>query len=367
MTAAAKNHNSPHLWINRTDRKAAGGAPCSASGTKGMYIVEKTPPPKLMKLFALMVPATMIWGANFVVIKGAIPYFPPFTLAFVRFLLATISLLPFIQKDRRINPVKVRKRDIWLMALAGVTGISMYHICFNIAMKTVGSTTASLIVASVPIIVTLLAAVLLHERLRFWQVAALLMALTGVSMATLFGGAGGTFSFGIGEMLLLMTVVTQSINTLVTRRLLHVYSPILVLSVTFASGMALLLPFALLESPWQAFATAPLSGWLCLLYSSFLSSTVSYLLHQMALKEFSVARSSIFMNMTPLFSALFASIFLQEEIGLWTALGGVLILGGVVWNSRIRDVAAPLPVPEADTTDASPQTARKEEAAHPGP
>ena len=99
--------------------------------------------------------ALVIWGSSFVAIKFAYTTYPPLTLAAVRFVVATLILgaLTLLPKNR----VKLEKKDILTVAVCGLTGIMLYAVLQNIAMQWTSASSATLIIASYPIITLLMA------------------------------------------------------------------------------------------------------------------------------------------------------------------------------------------------------------------
>src|SRR6187402_2572400 len=76
--------------------------------------------------------ATLIWSGNFIIARGVIKDIPPVTLAFYRWLTATIIIAPFAWKYF-FTELKIIKERFWFFFLAAVTGVSMFNTFVYIA------------------------------------------------------------------------------------------------------------------------------------------------------------------------------------------------------------------------------------------
>ena len=91
----------------------------------------------------------IVWGLSFLSIKVAIDVIPPMTLGLVRFVIASMFLFA-VFKIKEPN-TKVNKKDLPLMATAGLIGVTIYFFFENNGIKLMPASTASLIIATIPI------------------------------------------------------------------------------------------------------------------------------------------------------------------------------------------------------------------------
>ena len=85
----------------------------------------------LWKTYLTLAVATSIWGSAFIAGKYAVESFEPATVAFLRFFGATLILLPYMWFREKNIPKHTRK-DWFLFAILGLTGIAIYNLCFFI-------------------------------------------------------------------------------------------------------------------------------------------------------------------------------------------------------------------------------------------
>ena len=122
--------------------------------------------------------ALIIWSSSFVAIKIAYETYPPITLGATRFVAATLILgaLTLLPKNR----VRLEKKDILPVAVSGLMGITLYAVLQNIAMQWTSASSATLIIASYPIITLLLETLIYKTKLSAVKVIGILIAIGGV-------------------------------------------------------------------------------------------------------------------------------------------------------------------------------------------
>src|SRR5574342_621714 len=119
---------------------------------------------KLWLTYGMLTFATATWGSAFIAGKFAVQSFEPATVAFLRFLGASLLLFPLMwlmEKNRK----KPTLKDYGLFAILGLTGIALYNICFFFATKHAPVIKSSLFIASNPVLIVLLSGLFLKETI----------------------------------------------------------------------------------------------------------------------------------------------------------------------------------------------------------
>ena len=145
--------------------------------------------------------ATLIWSGNFIVARGVTKDIPPISLAFYRWLIATILLLPFVLKYIIPERALVKHHLIYLLA-AAVTGISMFNTFVYIGGHYSDAINLALIgTTSSPIISVILAAIFLKERISLLRIIGMIISLAGVLFLLSKGSWQNLyqFSFSAGD------------------------------------------------------------------------------------------------------------------------------------------------------------------------
>jgi drug/metabolite transporter (DMT)-like permease len=135
---------------------------------------------------AALVLASLLWGTADVAGKLALGTIPPATLAALRFGVALAILWPLarLRGGACVPP--------WVTAPLGLLGVALTFLLQNLGLHRTTATNASLLQGAAPVLILLLGALVLDERLGARRVAAVGLAMAGVAAVTLAGAAGWT-------------------------------------------------------------------------------------------------------------------------------------------------------------------------------
>ena len=274
----------------------------------------------------LLLTAT-IWASTFINIKIVLLQIPPNTLAFLRFLVAGIAL--GFYRLWRHQPF-IKRQDWPLVALAGLTGVTLYNFLQNQGLKYAGATDAAILAAMAPVFIALLAWLCLGERVSRRQVAGIFMAFSGSVLVATNGSLEGLVlnpARLYGDLLVLLTGLSWAVYSISLKRLLNRYTPVTVLTFSTIAGTLFLFPLALLEFPVN-WAAIDMSGWLNVLYLGLLASALAYLIWNTVLTRVTAVTAGIYLYLLPVITALIATLFLREIPGPYTIIGGIIVLLG---------------------------------------
>jgi drug/metabolite transporter (DMT)-like permease len=289
----------------------------------------------------LLLLMAIIWGTNYSIVKFAFEELDPQAFNAARMVIVSIVFLVVIGALRLRpssnaeglaaifrTPARLTGRDaIELMAL-GLVGHFLYQYFFigGLALTTVAN--SSLMLASTPVVIALISAMLGHERvgLRHWIGAAL-------SLAGIYIVAGRGFALGgqgfIGDLMMAAAVLCWAIYTLGSRRLISRHSPVGVTGLSMAFGTLIYVPVM-----WPHVRSAPWSDvdwrtWAAILYSSIFALGVAYTIWYAGVRQIGSARTSVYSNFIPIVAMATAVIFVGEPLRLKNAIGATAVLVGV--------------------------------------
>ncbi|SCY69353.1 DMT family transporter [Alkaliphilus peptidifermentans] len=290
------------------------------------------------KIILLMLLSSIFWAGAFIGGKLAVEEFPPFSLTFLRFLFASIIIF-FVMVKYEKKDWHLKREDYPVMIFLGLVGMVGYHILFFIALKHTTAINASMIAAINPLLTTILAAIFLGEGLGFARMGAIIIALMGVIITITRGDFSiiKNLNFNIGDMLMIVAVSCWAVYSIVSRRVMSKYSPLILTCYSFILCTIFTLPFALLERPSQFLSQTTILGWSSVLYMAIFPSTIGYLVQQTSIKEIGPSRTAIFINLVPVFSMVLSVIILKERITFLTLIGGIMILSGVYLTTKLKN------------------------------
>ena len=289
----------------------------------------------------LMLCLITFWGSSFVVVKATLREgLTPIAIATFRFLVAGGLFLLAISLSKLRNPdyrVLVERNDVPTLLLLALTGVSFFFIVQYTGIQMASASIASILVCLLaPILISIFSARMFKEELRRKQIFGIGLAAAG-TFAVVAGGTLGLRSnveFLLGSLILLLTPLLWAAYTLMGKKIMTKYSPFLVVTYVSVIGGLCLIPFSLAENTFSEILVLNFQEWSSIVYLAFTCSFLGYFIWFHVMKQVSAAVTSSFMFGEPLITVLFAMVFLNEEITLFTAAGGFLILIGVYLVSK---------------------------------
>jgi len=273
-------------------------------------------------LLALVVTVTL-WGSAFTAIRQALHGYPAGELALLRFAVASLCLAAYgLAKGLRL-PLW---RDLPLLFACGLLGIAVYHVALNQGETTVAAGPACFVINTSPVFAAILARLFLGERLRVWGWAGMAVSFMGVALIA--AGEGGGMRLEPGVALILLAALSSAAYFVLQKPLLARYSALELTSYTIWAGTVELLVFV----PGLAgrLASAPASATAAAVYLGIFPAAVAYFTWTYLLARFPVARAASLLYTIPVLAAFFAWVWLGERPSALAAIGGVVVLSGVV-------------------------------------
>lgn len=284
-------------------------------------------------IYLLSVLAIVLWGMSYIwsdrLIALGVPisYFVP-----LRIFVAGIILLLFniLTKEFRL----IARKDIWKFMLLSLFEPLIYFFCETYGIKETGSPTISaMIIASVPIFSVGAGFLFFKERISVINALGIAVTLGGICLVLLKQGGeeGVPRNFILGVVLLMIAVFSEVGHASLTKLLADGYKPQVIVMYQFLIGTVYFLPFFLTRGIENF--DARLVSWevlepiLCL---AVLCSSLAFSLWAMAIKKLGVGKSSVFLAMMCVATALVAEVIGREHLSLLQWLGVLIAVLGIV-------------------------------------
>ena len=284
--------------------------------------------------YLLLAIAPLCWAGNAVLARGVIHIIPPVSLAFWRWLLAFLFLLPFAFKHTvRDWPLFIKHwKMMCFLSLAGV-------ICFNtllyIAAHTTTAINVALIQTMMPAAIILISWIAFKEKVTRLQSLGVGFCILGACLVAL-RGRFSTFlelSFVEGDVLMLVAVFLYALYSAFLRRRPPMH-PLSFLIYTFAIGAMGLLPFYIWELSCRLAFTLSISTAFSILYLALFPSIVAFFCWNRGVESIGANRAGLFINLIPVFASVMAIIWLGESLKAFHMIGMGLILTGMILFNR---------------------------------
>ncbi len=281
---------------------------------------------------SLAVLAVIIWSGNFIIARGVIKQIPPVSLAFYRWLSASIIIFPFAVKNFRVE-WKFVKQSWHYLFWASLSGITLFntfvyigaHYTTAINLALIGTTTS-------PIIAIVLAKIFLNERIGWLKMGGMILCIAGVLFLLAQGNLQNLVSlnFTRGDGWILLAAFCFAVYNTMVRKKPSAISAVNYLFVTFVFGTLLLLPFYC----WELNGTDPVK-WntqliLIILYLGAGASVICFLFWNIAIGKLGAGRTALFGNLIPVFSSAEAAILLDEEFTWIHVVSMLLVFAGII-------------------------------------
>lgn len=270
----------------------------------------------------------LLWASAFPAITVAVRGLGPAGLAVARLAVASAALAVAapLMGVRRPKP-----RDLPLIALCGLAGMTGYQLLLNAGERVVPAGTASLLVATAPVYASLLAVAFLgeHATRRRWAGSA--VALAGTALIAASHGLG----FGTSALIVLAAAVLQAIFHTAQKPLLARYTGFEVTAYAMWAGTVFVLPWtgSLLRALWGPGAHAGGAAIGSAVFLGLAPSAAGFVLWAYAMARTDVGRVTVSLYLVPAAAIGISLVWLGEIPGPAELIGGAIALAGVVLAS----------------------------------
>lgn len=271
----------------------------------------------------------LFWGFSFVWTKQLLNAdFPVFTIVLFRLVFASAIFVTLFKLQHKLE--KIQKGDFKYFLLLSLFEPFLYFIGEDFGLKYVDASFAAVIIALIPIIVTVTMHFVEKEQLRWELLLGTVVSIVGIALMTF--GAGSTLHFSLkGFLLLSIALFSAAGYSVLLSRLLRSYSPITITTTQNYMAIFFYLPFVLLFDlkHWGtiAWSGSAIVNLLCL---AVFCSAGAYMLYSYAAKQVSITKISVFTNAIPIVTMIVAAIIGQEVFTMQKLMGVVVVVAGVI-------------------------------------
>ncbi len=290
--------------------------------------------------YLFLVLAALFWSGNFIVGKFATLFeIPPLTLNVFRWISVWFILIPFTYKEIYNNLSYIKKN--WLViGFMGVITISTFNSVVYFALNYTQVINAVLMLAAIPAATIVLSSLMKIEKTNIFQILGLLLSIIGIGSIISNGDIQKiiSLSFNKGDLWMLVCVVTWSLYTTLLKKYKFKFSQFTLIQLMVSVGILFLIPQFFYEKSIGLELNLNKSFFLILIYVVVFPAIAAYYCWQKGVQIIGPNRSTMFVQLMPLFSAVMAIIIFKEKFELYHFAGAAFILTGIyLSNKKIND------------------------------
>ncbi len=278
----------------------------------------------LILVYIALVLSMIFWGFSFVGTKICLVTLNPITLIISRLIISVVFLFALTTSLGILQAIK--KKDLkWFLLLAFFEPL-LYFLGETFGLKLVSSTLGAVFIATIPLFIPLAAWLIYREKASVLTLAGIFISVVGV----LFIIMDKNLSFDAsipGILLMLVAVFTAVGYSMVLRHIAHDYSPLTIVTWQNIFGLISFIPIFLFTD-FQQFQVSGFSFKVIynLVVLGVFPSSLSYAFFAFAVREIGVNRASVFSNIIPVLTAVFAYFVLDESLPVFKITGILIVI-----------------------------------------
>ena len=284
----------------------------------------------------MLVCATLFWAGNFTIGKFAyLENIPPYSLAFLRWCLVWLILLPFTYKEILRLKDNIKKNSS-LFFILGFTSVCIFTSFTYNALNYTQVINASLFNTAIPVTIILVCFLLKIEKTNLFQISGLLISVLGILaiITKLDLNILLTLNFNKGDLFMIVAIIAWGIYSAYLRKRTFEVSLLSLVHIICTFGLIFLLPLFVLDLVQGKIIEMNSNLFYILIYIAIFPSIGSYYCWAGAVSIIGANRAGIFLSLIPLFSTIFAILFFNEKFLFFHFIGSVLIILGLFLSNK---------------------------------
>lgn len=289
--------------------------------------------------------AMIIWGLSFIWSSQTYKSLNPTATIFLRLVIAT-AFFSAILFSFRLNE-KIRREHLKLFAIAALFEPFLYFIFEGYGLIYTSPIISSAIIAMIPLVTPVAAAIFLKERLSAMNIVGLIVSFTGVIVMLL--NKDMEFSASpLGIMFLFLTVLVAVGYSIALIKLTHLYKPMTVTWMQNIIGMIYFIPLVFVMEKFMPSDFGNVRAYIVpLVCLGIFCSAIAYALWAYAYSKLGASKANVYTNLIPVFTAIFSYIILifnrdnmdisdieAYELNVQKIAGIALVVGGLFLSQK---------------------------------
>jgi drug/metabolite transporter (DMT)-like permease len=277
----------------------------------------------------------IIYGVTFTIAKDVMPkYIEPYGFIVLRVFGAAVLfwLFSFFVKQE-----KIFKSDYLRIVLSAFFGVALNMLTFFKGLSLTSPISASVLMVTTPMLVLVLSAFILREKMKKLKVLGILLGLLGTFiLITYQKDSVSKDQEMLGNFLVFVNALSYGYYLILVKKLMEKYNPFTFVKWIYTIGFFMVLPFGFKEFnaiDWQNMPNIiSFDVFFIVVFSTFLT----YLLNLISMKRLTPTAVAVFIYLQPLFATIFAISLGKDQLNLIKIISAVLIFVGVFLVVRTK-------------------------------
>ena len=271
---------------------------------------------------------SIIYGLTFTIAKDVMPEFiQPFGFILLR---VGGSVILFWMVSFLGPKEKIARSDFPRIAAAALFGVAINMLTFFKGLSYTSPISASVIMVTTPIIVLVLSALLMKERMLKRKVAGIILGLIGTAFLILYGQSiGSATNASLGNFLVFINAVSYGFYLIIVKKLMDKYNAFTFVKWIYLFGFLMVLPFGWSEFQEINWQLLPVGIYWKIGFIIVFSTFFTYLLNLLSMRELKPTTVAVFIYLQPLFATVFAISLGKDSLNWVKLIAALLIFAGV--------------------------------------
>ena len=271
---------------------------------------------------------SIIYGVTFTIAKDVMPkYIDAYGFILLR---AGGSMLLFWLFWLVMPKEKIALNDFPRIIAAAFFGVAFNMLTFFKGLSLTSPISASVIMVSTPMIVLVLSAIIMKERMKKRMALGIVLGLIGTASLILYGKSiGDTSQSGLGNFLVLVNAISYGFYLIIVKKLMNKYNAFTFVKWIYLFGFIMVLPFGWKEFTAVDWSIVPTDIYWKIGFVVVISTFLTYLLNLLSMKELKPTTVAVFIYLQPVFASVFAISLGKDTLSLVKIVSAILIFSGV--------------------------------------
>ena len=270
----------------------------------------------------------IIYGVTFTIAKDVMPqYIAPYGFILIRVGGATVL---FWLISLFIKTEKIDRSDYLRIVAAAFFGVTFNMLTFFKGLSYTSPIMGSVLMVTTPMIVLVLSAILIKERMESRKILGIVLGLAGTLFLILFGKSiVNAPNASLGNFLVFLNAVSYAFYLILVKKLMDKYNAFSFVKWIYLFGLIMVLPFGFQEFQSIIWTEIPTSIVLKIAFVVVFSTFLTYLLNLLSMKVLKPTTVAVFIYLQPVFATIFAIGLQKDELNWIKIVAAILIFSGV--------------------------------------